>query len=269
MNKKELIDLLKKSSKESLNETSTIEEEIPKEKTTTKKIKIEKEEKKKSSFSFFYIILTLIIIGAFIFINKNKNANNGTTPLTFDDLPSNVQAIYVSKDTLQNSVQAKEDELNIKVKHLKEELSILNEKFELANIEKNEIRVDAQKYRSKKYDATGCYDEQEGTFVFYPSCLERINKFLDENKDATSFQIIPVTDAKDRLYINNIIENIKDTKIDKKPLKDYLMEGLSRKRVLEASWHVKKRLGKEAIITYVNYIADTADKRGFTIRAYR
>ena len=47
------------------------------------------------------------------------------------------------------------------------------------------------------------------------------------------------------------------------------MEGLSRKRVLEASWHVKKRLGKEAIITYVNYIADTADKRGFTIRAYR
>lgn len=53
MNKKELIDLLEKSSKESLNETSTIEEEIPKEKTTTKKIKIEKEEKKKVVLVFF------------------------------------------------------------------------------------------------------------------------------------------------------------------------------------------------------------------------
>jgi hypothetical protein len=269
MNKNELIDLLKKSSKESLNETSTIEEEIPKEKTTTKKINIEKEEKKESSFSFFYLILTIILLASFYYMYKNKHTTINNRPLTFEDLPKNIQAIYITKDELKNSVQAKEDEGNLKVKHLKEELSILNEKFELANIEKNEIRVDAQKYRSKKYDATGCYAETEGTFDFYPSCVDRINKFLDENKTATSFQIIPVIDGKDKLYINDIITSIKDGNIDKKPLKDYLIEGLSRKRVLQASWHVKDRLGKDAIITYVNYIADTADKRGFTIRAYR
>jgi hypothetical protein len=170
---------------------------------------------------------------------------------------------------LTSNVQAKEDELNLIVKQLKEELSVLNEKFELANIEKNEIRVDAQKNRSKKYDATGCYEETAGAFEFYASCKKRIETFLDENKNATSFQIIPVVGGKDKIYINHIISSIKDKDIDKKPLKDYLLEGLSRKRVLEASWHVKKRLGKKAIITYVNYIADTADKRGFTIRAYR
>lgn len=134
-------------------------------KNNYKKIKIEKEEKKKVVL-VFYLILALFLIGAFLFINKNKNTNSGVNPVTFEELPEKVQAIYVSKDKLENSLKAKEDELNIKIKHLKEELSILNEKFELANIEKNEIRVDAQKYRSKKYDATGCYDEEEGTFVF-------------------------------------------------------------------------------------------------------
>lgn len=268
MNKEELIDLLKKSSQESLNETSTIEEAIPEEKVTTKKIEKETKESK-SSFKFLYIVIILIGIITYLLITQNKKDNAQKATLVFDDLPKEIRTNYVTKEELANNVQAKEDEINLIVKQLKEELSVLNEKFELANIEKNEIRVDAQKNRSKKYDATGCYAETEGTFVFYPSCIERIDKFLIENKDATSFQIIPVVDIKDKVYIKDIISNVKDKDIDKTALKDYLMEGLSRKRVLEASWHVKKKLGKEAIITYVNYIADTADKRGFTIRAYR
>ncbi|WP_428023458.1 hypothetical protein [Arcobacter sp.] len=268
MNKKELIDLLKKSSQESLNETSTIEEAIPKEKLTSKKIKPEVE-KSNSSFKFLYIILVLIALVVYLLITQDKKDTQNKAILTFKDLPKDIQTNYVTKDELKNSVQAKEDELNLIVKQLKEELSVLNQKFELANIEKNEIRVDAQKNRSKKYDATGCYGETEGTYVFYPSCKERIDKFLEENKDATSFQIIPVIDGKDKIFINDIITSIQNKDIDKKALKDYLIEGLSRKRVLEASWQVKDKLGNEAIITYVNYIADTADKRGFTIRAYR
>lgn len=268
MNKEELIDLLKKSSQESLNEASTIEEDIPEEKITKKKIEPETKEKK-SGFKFLYIVVILIGIITYLLIAQNKKENAQKATLVFTDLPKEIRTNYITKEELANNVQAKEDEINLIVQQLKEELSVLNEKFELANIEKNEIRVDAQKNRSKKYDATGCYAETEGTFVFYPSCIERIDKFLDENKDATSFQIIPVVDIKDKIYIKDIISNVKDKDIDKKALKDYLMEGLSRKRVLEASWHVKKKLGKEAIITYVNYIADTADKRGFTIRAYR
>ena len=268
MNKKELIDLLKKSSQESLNETSTIEEAIPKEKKSTKKVK-QNEDDSKSGFKYLYVILALIVIIVILLINQNSINNKETAKLTFEDLPENIKTAYVTKEELQNNIQAKEDELNLVAKQLKEELSILNQKFELANIEKNEIRVDAQKNRSKKYEATGCYDEVEGSFVFYPSCKERIEKFLDENKDATSFQIIPVIDGKDKIYINDIIQNLKDKNVDTKPLKEYLIEGLSRKRVLEASWHVKNRLGNEAIITYVNYIADTVDKRGFTIRAYK
>lgn len=269
MNKDELIDLLKKSSKGSLNETSTIEEATTKEKVTSKKKIPQDKEKSKSGFKSFYIIFALIIIIVFLFINQQKADNEKKAILKFNDLPETIQSNYVTKEILASNIQAKEDELNLIVKQLKEELSVLNEKFELANIEKNEIRVDAQKNRSKKYDATGCYEETAGTFEFYASCKKRVEAFLDENKNATSFQIIPVVGGKDKIYINHIISSIKDKDIDKKPLKDYLLEGLSRKRVLEASWHVKKRLGKKAIITYVNYIADTADKRGFTIRAYR
>lgn len=268
MNKEELIDLLKKSSQESLNEASTIEEAVAEEKVDKKKIE-SKTKESKSGFKFVYVILILISIITYLLIIQNQKESAEKATLIFDDLPKNIRAEYVTKEELLNDVQAKEDEINLVVKQLKEELSILNEKFELANIEKNEIRVDAQKNRSKTYDATGCYAETEGTYGFYPSCIERINKFLDENQNATSFQIIPVVDIKDKIYIKDIISNIKNNDIDKKPLKDYLMEGLSRKRVLEASGHVKKKLGKEAIITYVNYIADTADKRGFTIRAYR
>ncbi len=268
MNKEELIDLLKKSSQESLNETSTIEEAIPEEKVTTKKIEPEIKESK-SGFKFLYIVIILIGIITYLLITQNKKENAEKATLVFNDLPKEIRTNYVTKEELANNVQAKEDEINLIVKQLKEELSVLNEKFELANIEKNEIRVDAQKNRSKKYDATGCYAETAGTYVFYASCKERVEKFLEENKNATSFQIIPVVDIKDKVYIKDIISNVKDKDIDRTALKDYLMEGLSRKRVLEASWHVKKQLGKEAIITYVNYIADTADKRGFTIRAYR
>jgi len=268
MNKEELIDLLKKSSQESLNEASTVEEEIPEEEVTPKKTEPEVKESK-SGFKFLYIILILMAIISYLLISQNQKENAQKATLIFEDLPKDIRANYITKEELSNNIQAKEDEINLIVKQLKEELSVLNEKFELANIEKNEIRVDAQKNRPNRYDATGCYAETEGTYEFYNSCTDRINKFLEKNKNATSFQIIPVVDIKDKVYIKDIISNIKDKDIDKKPLKDYLMEGLSRKRVLEASWHVKKQLGKEAIITYVNYIADTADKRGFTIRAYR
>lgn len=110
----------------------------------------------------------------------------------------------------------------------------------------------------------------EGEDNLYDSCKIKINEFLKEIKDfkAKSFEIIAVMDGNDTNYISRVLNDINSSKINSNILKDNLKEGIARNRTLKASSYLKEKLGRDIIITYVGYIADTADKRGFTIRAY-
>ena len=110
----------------------------------------------------------------------------------------------------------------------------------------------------------------EGEDNLYDSCKVKIDKFLDEIKNfkAKSFEIIAVMDGNDTNYISRVLNDINNSKVNTKILKENLKEGIARNRTLKASSYLKDKLGKDIVITYVGYIADTADKRGFTIRAY-
>ena len=66
-----------------------------------------------------------------------------------------------------------------------------------------------------------------------------------------------------------MLNNVDQTRNKSKSQKEYLKLGLARARVLEAAWLVKDTLGKDTIITYVNYVAHSKSGRGVIIRAYK
>lgn len=282
MNKKELIEILKKRSKETFQENNNIKpDNEANHKEYLSKAKFRKEDAPNKTLK--YIVLIFILLGVIAYlvykplslsINKISSIDENyilKKDIKFEDLSTSLKNRYILKDKMDKNIEKtkeqEQEKQQEKIISLEKEIVLLNEKFELANIEKNEIRVEAQLTRSKRYNATGCYSQKEGSYNIYGDCKEKIDKFLKENKKATSYEIIPVTDVNDKSFLKELIKDSKD--IDSKTVKDYLVEGLARKRVLEASWYVKKQLGKKTIITYVNYIADTSDKRGFTIRAYK
>jgi len=68
-----------------------------------------------------------------------------------------------------------------------------------------------------------------------------------------------------------LIEKLEDVYGKKRlgNLSKYAQTGLSKQRVIEASWVVRQHLGKKAIIDPVNYIITKKNKRGFVVKAYK
>lgn len=214
------------------------------------------------------IILFLIIKPA---KNPIKNDPNYIKKdnLTFKDLPSSIRDNYVFKDAIEKSIKESQEEQKNKIIELEKEIVALKQ-LETQTFEEGSVTLDAITNRSKRYEATGCYIMNEGEDNLYDSCKIKINEFLKEIKDfkAKSFEIIAVMDGNDTNYISRVLNDINSSKINSNILKDNLKEGIARNRTLKASSYLKEKLGRDIIITYVGYIADTADKRGFTIRAY-
>ena len=73
-----------------------------------------------------------------------------------------------------------------------------------------------------------------------------MKKFLNANKNALRFEIIPVIAQDDNLIFDKMKNNLKS--MDKEfqnRVKEYMFRGLSRERVLETSWQVKDILGED------------------------
>lgn len=120
-------------------------------------------------------------------------------------------------------------------------------------------RTKYQTYTCKSMKNSGVYIPKE--------CKKELKRFILKNKDAREFEIIGMVDNKEfkliktleDVYGHNAIKNIsKFTKV-----------GLSRKRVVEATWQVKKYAPKNANVNAVNYTITQKDKRGFVVRAYK
>lgn len=275
MNKEELIAILQKRSQETLNETdqSSSDTEETHEKYLSR-LKFRREEDKKN-LRFGLIILFLVSIILFLIIKPAKNPIKNDPNyikkdnLTFKDLPSSIRDNYVFKDAIEKSIKESQEEQKNKIIELEKEIVALKQ-LETQTFEEGSVTLDAITNRLKRYEATGCYIMNEGEDNLYDSCKIKINEFLKEIKDfkAKSFEIIAVMDGNDTNYISRVLNDINSSKINSNILKDNLKEGIARNRTLKASSYLKEKLGRDIIITYVGYIADTADKRGFTIRAY-
>ncbi len=288
MNKEELIAILQERSQESIN-GDLYENEEPTTSDYLKKISVRRKSDKNSFTLIFFLVISLTALGFVSYklfgLNKIVQSNSyiKKDSIVFENLKLNTQEKYVLKDVVSKyqeklntfdktyikQLEQKESKLKKDIKNVKKELTSLliknkSLKKQLINSDKETIN----KTKLKKYKHTGCYNEEAGSNAITKACKTKITNFLKKNNKALKYEIIAISDQKDKQLIDNRINQINTNKVEKTLLKKYLTEGLARTRVLEGAWLIKKELGNKALITYVNYIAETSQKRGFTIRAY-
>ena len=121
--------------------------------------------------------------------------------------------------------------------------------------------------KETKYNTFTCKDLEEGSIVITKSCVKQLQNFLDENKDAKKFEVIGMVDNTEFKFINKLKDVYGAKKV--KNLSKYSQIGLSRQRVIEASWVVREYIGDYKNIKTVNYTINTTNKKGFVVRAYK
>jgi len=112
-----------------------------------------------------------------------------------------------------------------------------------------------------------CKDMADGSITISEKCIKKLHRFLDENKQSKYFEVIGMVDNKDFKFINKLKDVYGDKKI--RNLSKYSQIGLSRQRVIEASWVIKEYIGEYKNIKTVNYTVNAKDKKGFVVRAYK
>lgn len=288
MNKEELIAILQERSQESISKDLN-NEENNNSSEYLKNISVRRKSDKSSIFSKFF---TIVLLSSLAFVSyklyqKNiivtSNSYIKKIDINFTHLDVDTQEKYVLKDVVSKYQEKLNTfdktyikQLEEKEKLLKNELKISKkESLNLSAKNKNLLQqldttnsVSISKTKLKKYKHVGCYNEEAGSTSINKACKTKIINFLKKNNKSLKYEIIAISDVKDKDLIKNRINQINTNKVEKDLLKKYLTEGLARTRVLEAAWLIKKQLGNKALITYVNYIAETSQKRGFTIRAY-
>ena len=177
--------------------------------------------------------------------------------LVFTDLPMNIQNSFVSENKYL-LLKNKYNNLNKLNPNESNNQQTLNKKITLLQNNLNKIN---SRIKNQKFNSVSCYDTKVSLKNLSNACINKVKSFLNKNKNTTvRFQIIPLLDQKDESTF---------TIVKSKSKQEFLKLGLSRARVLEAAWLVKDTLGKEALITYVNYIAQSKQGRGVIIRAYK
>jgi len=277
MNKEKLIEILQDRSQEAINSDLYEDQEKNISSKYINKFKIRRRADKQR-FLLFIIVLILLPLSIFLAFNQYKYSNSyiDKTSITFSALAVEEQDKYVLRSDIEQYQEKLETRDNTYIKQLEERETLLKEKIvtlekKNSDLEKNILKVDnveINKAKLKKYNAVGCYDEIAGNNSINGQCKNKIAKFLQKNKKALKFEVIAVSDTKDKSFIKDKINQIESSKVEKKSIEKFLTQGLARTRVLEAAWLIKNELGNKVLITYVNYIAQTSKQRGVTIRAY-
>lgn len=273
MNKEELIAILQERKQEAL-ENDNKQESFSQESTHIKRLKNRRKEDRslfKHNIVIFVLLIALIYslytqFASAQYVDPTKYIQKDS--VTFNDLSVTQKENYILKSQLQEfQAQLRETDKNYIAK-LEKDVETLVEKLNAEKKSKAAV-LNKAKSKSKRYNAIGCYDEVEGTKIINQACKDKISRFLVQNKkDSIKFEIIAVLDTKDKAFINNKVDQVDSSSAIKGSLEEYMTQGLARTRVLEAAYLVKKVLGEKVLISYVNYIAETENKRGITIRAY-
>jgi len=112
-----------------------------------------------------------------------------------------------------------------------------------------------------------CKNLEEGSVSIPKVCQNKLYKFLDDNKKSRSFEVIGMVDDKDFKFIKKLKDVYGEEKIE--DLAKYSQIGLSRQRVIEASWLIKRHIGNYDKIKAVNYTLNSKNNKGFVVRAYK
>ncbi len=86
--------------------------------------------------------------------------------------------------------------------------------------------------------------------------------------DAKIFEVIGMVDIKEFKILNKLRQNNDTPEVDR--ISNFAQLGLSRQRVIEATWGIKGYLGTQTNIKVVNYTIVSKKKyKGFIVRAYK
>lgn len=270
LNKKLSSDEIKKKLKEENKKASTKEEvKIP-------YIKNKEHDDEKESNILLYLVSTiaflLLILTIYLFV-RTPNTKQPIETLTIEkeniiNTPSEIKDLV--KEEVINVLEKNEVKEEPKKEEPKE---IIKEKIVEKTIEKEVIleKGNFKKfYNSLKYNTLKCYNFKTADIKLDSTCLKELPKFLNDNKNAIRFEVIPVLAEDD----NKIFEKMKNTLNSKDEkfvatVKEYMYRGLSRERVLETSSQIKSILGEDIILTPTNYyVKSTKNNKGVIIRAY-
>lgn len=98
-------------------------------------------------------------------------------------------------------------------------------------------------------------------------CKKALLEFLNNNKDAKRFEVIGLIDKQEFKLIEKLEDVYGKQRVGN--LSKYAQHGLSKQRVVEASWVIRQYLGKQVQIDSVNYTITHKNKRGFVVKAYK
>ncbi|RXJ98713.1 hypothetical protein CRU98_08075 [Arcobacter sp. CECT 8986] len=272
----------------------SIHKKLNEEKQKQEAIKQSKQDKQKKLFYILFTIFTLIIVSfiTYLFVSNDlqKNTNNIKQEINIEPKVQNKDIEKVK--TLEEDISNKEDKKTEKT----EEITKVEEKTEIkeqkADIKDTKEKIVAQEEKIKKDDATlvneekkedktlvkdklkalfnikkfnivKCYDYD--TFQKKPpyTCSKKIKKFVQNNLDSVRFEVIGIVGKEDTAKAKELS--------DKKDVRKYIINGISRDRVVEAFWVIKEITGeKNIILTPVNYnIISKESNKGIIIRAYK
>ena len=234
----------------------------------------------KSNNSIIYILLSVIValLGYIGYIYNNydllqkgdlQNNYISKESIDFYSLPQTIQDQYILKS--QHNIQAQQlkdhiDTLQQNITKLKNQPTKIITK-EITKTIPKEIVV-YKKYNSNKFDTFECDDMSDGGYYISNSSLKKLHQFLDKHKNSKYFEIIGLVDKLDFRLLRDLKGKIDNKKREK--LDNFAQIGLSRKRVIEATWNIKDYLGKDTDIKVVNYTITSKKKhKGFIVRAYQ
>lgn len=255
--KEELKELLEKSVKTDHFKEYKKDRNIQTNQTNETPINDNKTANKKSFFNLQYAFFSIIILVLFFCIYLLNKQNNN-----INELESKISSL--NKKEVQT---LKETKPIIKEKKVIEEKEIIKE---IKVVDKNLTREKFKEfYNSTKAVRITCYDYNAGAIQPSKSCLNKVHNFLDKNKNALRFEIIPVVDKEDKA----LFDGIENTKLKNystpQRLKKYALRGLSRDRVLELTWNIKQIAGQDIVLTPTNYFVESQkSNKGVIIKAY-
>lgn len=229
---------------------------------------------------FLYIIIAIILIGISFFAGSKTAPKEVVVNEIVKDSDIDLKD-YVTKELYIQKTQ----ELTNTINEIKKALVESNKKQPVQQTPKQEVVVKQVVYtptnetsnmpeslkhkdpiaEENDFYIFKCYTANVGSFQVPDGCLNTLSTFLEKYSNSPKYEVIGVVNDDDMDFLKSFIKNPEQTV----NFLDFATMGLSRHRVVEATWKIKQLLGEKTNVVPVNYTIYSKVSRGFVIRAYK
>ena len=153
------------------------------------------------------------------------------------------------------------------------EVEVIKEKV-VTKVETKIVDLDNKNFRkfyyTQKFKVLKCYDFKANSSLVTKACKKKIDNFVKNTKNLTRVEIIAVVADGDNVVFNSIKKDInKHSKTLQNKIKEYLIRGFSRQRVIETASYIRENLNEYTVVTPTNYYVKSAkDNKGIIIKGF-